>query len=80
MSPSEPRIVVWTDHAVTKAEVLGFARSDVEDALLTGHKSRSRNTRAADWLVTAGRVAIAYNHPDRGDELTARIVTLWRRA
>jgi len=53
---------------------------DVEEALLTGHRRRRRNTGAADWLIGAGRLLVAYNHPDEGDELIARIVTLWRRA
>jgi hypothetical protein len=56
-----------------------MARADVEEAVLTLHERRSRNTRAADWLIESGRLAIAYNHPAR-DELTALIVTLWRRS
>jgi hypothetical protein len=52
---------------------------DVEEAILAGHARRRRNTRAADWLLLAGRLAIAYNHPDGDDELTAHVVTLWRR-
>ena len=35
---------------------------------------------AADWLVVSGRLAVAYNHPLEGDELTALVVTLWRRS
>jgi hypothetical protein len=71
-------VVVWTDHALVKADVLGVTRADVEDAVLTRHGHRRRNTGAADWLVVTGRVAIAYNHP-AGDELTALVVTLWRQ-
>jgi hypothetical protein len=74
----QPRIVAWTDHALVKAELLGVPRTDVEEAGLTGHDQRSRNTGAADWLVVAGRHAIAYNHPV-GDELTALVITLWRQ-
>jgi hypothetical protein len=58
--------------------MLGIARFDVEDAILGGHDSRVRNARAADWLVQSGRLVVAYNHPD-GDDLTALVVTLWRR-
>jgi hypothetical protein len=78
MPAAEPRLVEWTDHALVKAELLGIARSDVEDAVVDLHGRRSRNTGAADWLVVAGRIAIAYNYP-ASDELTALVVTLWRR-
>jgi hypothetical protein len=74
-----PSLVTWTDHAVVKAELLGATRSDVEDAVLERHSERTRNTGAADWLLVVGRLAIAYNHPDGGDQTTARVVTLWRR-
>ena len=69
---------MWSDHAITKAQLLGVARSDIEDAVLDGHERRARNTGAADWLLLHGRYAIAYNHPADDDELTALIVTLWR--
>jgi hypothetical protein len=75
----EPRIIRWSDHALVKAELLGFARADVEHAVLDGHRRRTRNPGAADWLTDAGRLVVAYNHPDSGDELAALIVTLWRR-
>jgi len=74
----EPRVVRFTDHAVAKARLLGIAMSDVEDIVLHRHSQRRRNTRAADWVTTSGLLAVAYNHPDRGDELTALVVTLWR--
>jgi hypothetical protein len=77
---SVPHIVRFTDHALAKAEMLGIARTDIADAVLEQHSQRRPNTRAADWLIVTGRLAIAYNHPDRGDELAARVVTLWRSA
>jgi hypothetical protein len=70
--------VVWTDHALVKAQLFGIARLDVEDAILSGHDRRVRNARAADWLVQSGRLVVAYNHPE-GDDMTALVVTLWRR-
>jgi len=73
-----PTTVVWTDHALVKAQLLGIARSDVEDAILSGHDRRVRNARAADWLVQSGRLVVAYNYP-AGDDMTALVVTLWRR-
>ena len=75
-----PRLVRWTDHAVVKAELLGYSRADIEDAILEGHEGRTRNTGAADWLLTVGRLEVAYNHPDGDDDLAALVVTLWRRA
>lgn len=75
----QPRLVVWTDHAVVKAELLGISRVDVEDAVLERYDQRTRNTRAADWLVIAGSLVVAFNHPDEGDATTARVITLWRR-
>lgn len=33
----------------------------------------------AAWQVVAGRLVIAYEHPDGDDPLAARIVTIWRR-
>jgi hypothetical protein len=77
---SDPRIIIWTDHALAKAQLLGTSRADVVEAILAGHERRTRNTGAADWLVTAGRLAIAYSHPVDGDDLLAIVVTLWRRS
>ncbi len=73
-----PRLVVWTDHALVKAQMLGLALADVEEALLGRHAQRTHNTGAADWLIRSGGLAVAYNYP-ADDELTALIVTLWRR-
>jgi len=73
-----PTIVVWTDHALAKAQLLGIGLADVEDAVLADHEKRTRNTGAADWLLRSGRLAIAYNYPD-DDYLAARVVTLWRQ-
>lgn len=73
-----PTSVLWTDHALVKAQLLGIPRSEVEDAILENHNRRVRNARAADWLVRTGHLVVAYNHP-AGDELTAVVVTLWRR-
>ncbi len=78
MTAQAPTTVLWTDHALAKAQFLGIPRSDVEDAILEHHDRRVRNARAADWLVRSGRLVVAYNHP-AGDELTALVVTLWRR-
>lgn len=63
-----------------EGRLLRLSRTDVEQIVLTEHSSRARNTGAADWLIVSGRLSVAYNHPDGGDETMARIVTLWRRA
>jgi hypothetical protein len=65
--------------SLVKAQLLGFAHSDVERALLDNHERRRRNPGLADWRLTAGRLVIVYHYPDRGDASTACIVTLWRR-
>lgn len=77
--PSTPRRVRWSDHALEKATLLRITRTDVERVVIEHHHRRRRNARAADWLLTAGRVVIAYDHPDHLDATTARIITLWRR-
>ena len=77
--PTDPSSVRWTLHALDKAQQLGFARRDVESALLEGHRARMRNKGQARWLVAVGRLVIAYEHPDGDDPLVARIVTVWRR-
>jgi hypothetical protein len=78
VTSQSPTTVLWTDHALVKAQLLGISRSDVEDAILGHHDRRVRNARAADWLVLSGRLVVAYNHP-ADDDLTALVVTLWRR-
>lgn len=77
--PPAPRRVRWTDHALEKAALLGIVRTDVEQAVIEQHHRRRRNPRSADWLLGAGRLVIAYDHPDYADVTSARIITLWRR-
>ena len=74
-----PIRVAWTDHALVKARALGVAQADIEAAVLEGHPARRRNAGAARWRVSSGRLVVLYDHPDRDDESTARVVTLWRR-
>lgn len=58
--------------------MLGLARADAEDAVLSAHATTARYPKSADWLVSLGRYMIAYIHPDDDDVETARIVTVWR--
>jgi hypothetical protein len=76
---ANPVSVRWTLHALDKARQLGFARSDIETAVLDGHRERRRNTGKAAWQVISGRLVVVYEHPDGDDLLTARVVTVWRR-
>jgi hypothetical protein len=32
----DPRLIIWTDHALAKAQLLGISRADVEEAILAG--------------------------------------------
>jgi hypothetical protein len=77
--PSDPHRVRWTDHALEKATRLGIPPTGVEDGVIEHHHRRRRNARSADWLLTLGRLVIAYDHPDHADTTTARVITLWRR-
>lgn len=74
-----PVRVGFSRHAERRLGALCATQHDVADALLAGHAQRRRNPRAADWLILAGRLAIAYNWPDRDDRTTALVVTVWRR-
>lgn len=72
-------IVEWTAHAWARAETLAVPRSEIEDALMEGHRRRRTNPREADWLLDVGRYTVAYNHPHEADESVALVVTVWRR-
>jgi uncharacterized protein YuzE len=45
MPEPEPRIIIWTDHALAKAQFLGISRADVEDTILNGHGRRTETLR-----------------------------------
>jgi hypothetical protein len=79
MTESRPSTVTWSEHALVKAQMLGYARNDVEELVLAEHAHRTRNTGAADWRLQSGRLVVAYDFPT-ADGLTAHVVTLWRQA
>jgi hypothetical protein len=58
--PAEPSSVRWTDHALAKAQQIGFTRANVESLLLDSHHDRQRNDGDAQWRLTVGRIVIAY--------------------
>jgi hypothetical protein len=75
-----PRRITWSEHALAKARFLGFAATDVEEAVLERHGERLRNSGEGDWKLVVGRLVVVYDHLDReGDSSTAQIITLWRR-
>jgi hypothetical protein len=76
---TDPVSVSWTLHTLDKARQLGFTRADIEAAVLVGHRKRRRNAGEAAWKVVSGGIVVVYEHPDGGDPLIARVVTVWRR-
>jgi hypothetical protein len=74
-----PSLIEWTQHALAKAERERFVPSDVEDALLDHHHERKQNPGEADWLLTVERLVIVYDWPVEGDQIRARVISLWRR-
>lgn len=79
MAPQHPHRVRFTDHAVVKAAMLGYATADVVAVVLEHHEQRRRNRGAAQWRVEVDRLVVVYDHPDDADPGCARVVTLWRR-
>jgi hypothetical protein len=71
---------VWTSHALHRLDQRQLARSDVEQAIRSGHEGRQVNEGEADWLIT-GITSLGvpfeaiYDHPVGGDESTVRIVS-----
>jgi len=49
--PIDPSFVRRAHHALDKAQQLGFARRDVESALLERHRERTRNAEHALQVV-----------------------------
>jgi hypothetical protein len=74
-----PILVRFTAHAARRGSLARLSLAEVERAVLEDHHRRRRNPGDTDWLLTRGRVVIAYNHPDAGDLTTALVVTVWRR-
>jgi hypothetical protein len=74
---NRPHRVAFTDHAADRAERYTVPYTAVADAVLDEHPWRRTNPGAADWQVRRGRLVVAYDCPDAGDETTARVVSLW---
>lgn len=76
---------IWTTHALVRLDERRLRRTDVERAILEGHRGRRVNEGKADWLIeglTAHgvRFEAVYDHPVGDDETTGRIVSAWRVA
>jgi hypothetical protein len=65
MSEPGPSKITWSEHAVVKAHLLGYSRSDIEALVLTRHAHRARNTEAADWLLRSGQAGCRLQLPRR---------------
>ena len=78
MTGSAPAIVVFTRHAERRALERRLDLQDVAELLLAHHDQRRRNSGEADWLLRVRGVAIAYNWPDGGDDVTALVISAWR--
>jgi hypothetical protein len=75
--------LVWTDHALLRLAERRLARFEVEAAIRDQHQARVANDGRADWLISAttpdGRSFEAiYDHPVRGDDGVAAVVSVWR--
>ena len=69
----------WTAHAEMRLRQRGLARESVELALRERHANREINRGPADWRIEAGHFVVIYDHPDRGDPRTVRIVSVWAK-
>lgn len=74
---ASPAIVRFTSHAERRILERRLDLHAIADLLLWHHDRRRRNPGAADWLVRAGGVAIAYNWPDGEDDATALVISAW---
>lgn len=72
-----PSRVVFTEHAADRAARYDIPYVQVSDAIVDKHGQRVRNPGAGEWQIRAGRLVVVYNWPERGDPVSARVVTLW---
>lgn len=76
---------VWTEHALQRLDERGLTRFEVEEAIREGHEGREANEDGGDCLIVAKThsgisIETVYDHPDRGDQNVARVVSVWRLA
>jgi hypothetical protein len=73
-----PHRVAFTDHAAERAARYAVPATEVADVVLEVHSHRRANPGAAGWQVGRAGLVVVYDWPDGDDEMTARVVTLWR--
>lgn len=73
-----PTQVVLTIHAQLRAAEREVSVGTVVVLVLDEHQRRRRNPGPADWLISDGGVAIAYDWPANGNADLALVVTVWR--
>lgn len=69
----------WTFHALERLTERGLTRELVERVVRERHQLREPNMGKADWRIDAGRFVVFYDHPDKGDMNTIRIITVWSK-
>lgn len=72
-------LVEWTFHALARLTERGLTRELVERTIRERHQLREPNTGEADWRIDAGRFIVLYDHQDKGDMNTIRIITVWSK-
>jgi hypothetical protein len=69
----------WTVHAEDRLSERGLTRSAVEAAIREDHGLRAVNDGEADWRLDTGRFVVIYDHDQRAEVATVRIVSVWRK-
>ncbi|HEY3958899.1 MAG TPA: hypothetical protein VGL68_00155 [Solirubrobacteraceae bacterium] len=67
----------WTIHAEERMAQRGLTRARIERAVRELHPTRETNEGEAEWRVDAGPFVVVYDHPDREDIDTVRIISAW---
>jgi hypothetical protein len=74
--------IEWSDHASDSLKVLGLPEYEVEKKLQVRRRWR-KNRGKGDWRGAIDvpefphTLEIIFDHPVRGDDLRAKVVTLW---
>ncbi len=55
----------------------GISAIQVAELVLAEHSRRRRKPCSADWVLSGQGIGVAYNWPDRGDQATALVITVW---
>jgi hypothetical protein len=74
--------IIWTVHAEDRLRKRLLDRTEIEQAICSGHHIPRINRGQADWIAhgicaDGRRFSVAYDHPLQDDFRTARVVTVW---